>query len=145
MPSTSGLASLPVELIHAVIALLPNRDIKNLRLTCTRLGRIAHPRLKRVFLSANPLNIEVFRAIADHDCFRRGVVEIIWDDTLLTNEIELNDNRRNSLSIFAGIPLIEGVPEWFQRICAWNLEGLLDTGDNHLLLETLWSYYCQLL
>jgi hypothetical protein len=98
-----------------------------------------------VFLSANPLNIEVFRAIADHDSFRRGVVEIIWDDTLLANEIELNDNRRNTLSIYASIGLVEGVPEWFQRICEWNLEWAPDAREKHLSVETSWSYYHQLL
>jgi F-box domain len=138
----STLARLPTELLHAVIAFLPNRDIKNLRLTCTTLSQIAHLRVKRVFLSANLLNIKVFRAIADHDSFRRRVVEIIWDDTLLVSEIELNDNRRNTLSMFAGMPCVEGVPEWFQRICAWNLEW---RGEDRLSVETSWSYYHQLL
>lgn len=145
MPSTSDLARLPIELIHAIIALLPNRDIKSLRLTCTLLSRVAHLRFKRVFLSANPLNIKVFRAIADHDSFRRGVVEIIWDDTLLANEIKLNDNRRNTLSMFASMDHVEGVPEWFQRICAWNLEETRSRTDYRLSVETSWSYYHQLL
>jgi hypothetical protein len=69
MSFTFSLARLPVEVIHAVIGFLPNRDIKSLCLTCTTLSRIAHLRLKRVFLSANPLNIKVFRAIADQDTF----------------------------------------------------------------------------
>lgn len=37
-------------------------------------------RLQRVFLSVNPLNIKVFRAIADHEKFRHKIVEIVWDD-----------------------------------------------------------------
>lgn len=36
--------------------------------------------LSRVFLSANPLNIEVFHAVADHPKFRHQVTEIIWDE-----------------------------------------------------------------
>jgi hypothetical protein len=28
----------------------------------------------------NTVNIEVFRAIADRETFRKGIVEIIWDD-----------------------------------------------------------------
>lgn len=143
---TFNLARLPVEIILAITGFLPNRDIKSLRLTCITLSRIAHLRLKRVFLSANPLNIKVFRAIADHDTFRRGVVEIIWDDTLLANEIELDDDRRNTLSLLAGDEIVEGVPEWFQRIYEWNLESWpFDSEVDCLPLETSWSYYTQLL
>jgi hypothetical protein len=47
------------------------------------LSRIAHLRLKRVFLSANLRNIEVLRAIADHEVLRHNIVEIIWDDVRL--------------------------------------------------------------
>ncbi len=51
-------------------SLLPNRDIKSLRLVYRGLHSAIPLRLTRVFLSANPLNIEVFRAVADHDVFR---------------------------------------------------------------------------
>lgn len=41
-------------------------------------------RLQRVFLSANLLNIKVFRAIADHEKFRHKITEIVWDDARFT-------------------------------------------------------------
>lgn len=84
----SLLLRLPVELSLAVVSYLPNRDIKSLRLTCRRLSQIAHLRLSRVFLSANPLNIEVFRAIGNHERYRHNVVEIIWDDVQLPEDLE---------------------------------------------------------
>ncbi|KAL7921523.1 hypothetical protein ACQKWADRAFT_327582 [Trichoderma austrokoningii] len=63
------LTLLPPEIIENILSSLDNRAIKNLRLT--------------FFLSANPLNIQVFRAIADHDILRHRIVEIIYDDARL--------------------------------------------------------------
>lgn len=84
-PTTTrnNLLLLPSEL-HAIIqSHLPNRDIKSIRLTCRYLCDTFSLRFDRVFLSANPRNIEVFRAIADHNGLRRKVTEIIWDDARL--------------------------------------------------------------
>ncbi|RKL39442.1 hypothetical protein BFJ72_g6916 [Fusarium proliferatum] len=77
------LHTLPNELLGAICCLLCNRDIKNLRLTCRALGEKSPLRLNRVFISANPRNIEVLLAVANHDVFRHRVKEIIWDDSLL--------------------------------------------------------------
>ncbi|KAF5228637.1 hypothetical protein FAUST_10942 [Fusarium austroamericanum] len=77
---TPVFQELPNELLKSVFDLLPNRDIKNLRLTCRYLSHHAPLRLDRVFISANPLNIEVFLAVANHNSFRHKVKEIIWDD-----------------------------------------------------------------
>jgi hypothetical protein len=71
---------LPVELWSAILSHLPNRDIKTLRLVSKQSCNSVELRLQRVFLSANPLNIKVFRAIADHEKFRHKITEIIWDD-----------------------------------------------------------------
>ncbi|KAK4038019.1 hypothetical protein C8A01DRAFT_48313 [Parachaetomium inaequale] len=78
-----GLLGLPTELLVSISSSLPNRDIKSLRLTCRRLFSTASLRLTRVFLSANPRNIDVFRSITDHETFRQQIVEIIWDDARL--------------------------------------------------------------
>lgn len=77
------LLQLPPETTSTILSNLTNRDIKSLRLTCKALCTISPLRLDRVFLSANPRNIEVLRAVADHEVLRKGVVEIIWDDTRL--------------------------------------------------------------
>lgn len=82
-PVSSRLLQLPPELSSTIPSYLSNRDIKSLRLTCKALCAIAPLHLDRVFLSANPRNIEVLRAIADHQVLRKGVVEIVWDDARL--------------------------------------------------------------
>ena len=83
---SSRLLQLPAEILTAIPVYLPNRDIKSLRLTCQTLHATSKLRLERVFLSANPRNIDVFRAIAEHEVLRKQIVEIVWDDTLLQDE-----------------------------------------------------------
>ncbi|KAJ4139682.1 hypothetical protein NW768_001023 [Fusarium equiseti] len=106
------LQKLPTELVNDIFGLLPNRDIKSLRLTCRDLRKQAHLRFDRVFISANPLNVKVFLAVANHNIFRQQVKEIIWDDATLMplpsddhdsnygyssdeNEIFYNDDYQN--------------------------------------------------
>lgn len=79
------LLKLPKELLDAVTSQLANIDIKRLRGVNRAARDIVPLRLQRVFLSANPLNIEVFRAIADHEGFRKNVTEIVWDDARLVD------------------------------------------------------------
>ncbi|KAG4259860.1 hypothetical protein FPRO03_12510 [Fusarium proliferatum] len=81
--SSPALQTLPNELLGAICALICNSDIKSLRLTCRALGDKSYLRFDRVFISANPRNIEVLLAVANHDVFRHRVKEIIWDDSLL--------------------------------------------------------------
>ncbi|KAK1245474.1 hypothetical protein MKX08_005103 [Trichoderma sp. CBMAI-0020] len=76
------LPTLPPELIGNLVSLLDNRSIKSLRLTCRHFSAIKL-RISRVFLSANPLNIRVLRSIADHDVYRQGITELIYDDARL--------------------------------------------------------------
>lgn len=76
-----SIPDLPFELWSSISSHLPNSDIKSMRLVCKRFHNVARLRLHRVFLSANLLNIKVFRAITDHNTFRHGVTEIVWDDS----------------------------------------------------------------
>ncbi|SPJ90319.1 uncharacterized protein FTOL_13200 [Fusarium torulosum] len=78
-----ALQTLPNELVGAICALLCNRDIKGLRLTCRALGDKSPLRFDRVFISPNPRNVEVLLAVATHNVFRHRVKEIIWDDAIL--------------------------------------------------------------
>lgn len=113
-PALPPLVGLPVELLTAISSLLPNRDIKSLRLACRRLRSAVCLRLTRVFLSANPRNVEVVRAVADHGFFRTQVTEIIWDDARL----------RACGPREQGEPMEEGGHEhlgWFGRQCERNL------------------------
>lgn len=110
---SGSLSYLPVEIIKKIVSNLPNSDIKNLRQTCSYIKDIAHLRLDRVFLSTNPLDIDVFRAIADDDFFRFGVKEIIYDDARHSNDYDTFHDV-----YFEGdegdIGDVTGVPDWFR-------------------------------
>lgn len=118
-----ALTRLPLELLESVLSHLPNRDIKNVRLTCTHLRNVAHLRLDRVFLSANPRNIQVFKAIANHHTFSQHIVEIIYDDARLPHSLETEDDIE-----FGDMddPPPAGVPGWYARIYRENLERIKD-------------------
>lgn len=71
------LADVPLEILLLILSSLTNRDRKSLRLTCKVLHNTIPLCFSRVFLSLNPVDIEVFRAVADHPKFRHQVTEII--------------------------------------------------------------------
>ncbi|KAJ6785856.1 hypothetical protein PWT90_10402 [Aphanocladium album] len=77
------LTRLPRELLAIVVSHLTNGDIKCLRAASRGTERLVALRIRRVFLSANSRNINVLRAVADHEALRHGVTEIVWDDARL--------------------------------------------------------------
>ncbi|KAI1015414.1 hypothetical protein LB504_011131 [Fusarium proliferatum] len=79
----STVECLPNKLLSAICDLLPNSDIKNLRLASPLLGQNCQLQISRVFISPNLLNIYVAHAIATNETYRLGVEEIIWDDATL--------------------------------------------------------------
>ncbi|KAG6979257.1 hypothetical protein FocnCong_v010249 [Fusarium oxysporum f. sp. conglutinans] len=81
--SSNPFQRFPSELVGAICSLLPNSDIKNLRLTSRYLNDKSRLRLNRLFISPNERNLDVLRAVANHPTFRLGVEEIIWDDATL--------------------------------------------------------------
>ncbi|OJJ96273.1 hypothetical protein ASPACDRAFT_47043 [Aspergillus aculeatus ATCC 16872] len=121
------LLSLPPEVFHLIISTLSNREIKLLRLTCSLLCDVARLRLSRVFLSADPLNIRVFRAVAEHPIFRKQVTEIVWDDALLIDD---PTPEHDPYDVDAGIESDDeeeenkDCPKWFVAICRSNLDEL---------------------
>lgn len=150
------LVGLPDELLNGILCQLRNRDLKHLRLTCRFLRCRAHLHIDRVFISANSQNVEVFRAIADHEIFRMGITEIIWDDARLQNwepeDPELDgDSDDNS----------GGCPDWFERACEANAEKMIgraiDKGnpigdiarekqlEAQLPYKASWAYYQKLI
>ncbi|KAJ5547206.1 hypothetical protein N7494_004791 [Penicillium frequentans] len=119
------VANLPVEVILLICADLPNSDIKSLRLTCTRISHIAQLRLTRVFLSADPTNIRVFRAIADHERYRKQIKEIVYDDARLTywrmsSRTGFEKPRWEETVAMS----TEGCPDWFAKVCHQNIAHL---------------------
>lgn len=139
------------EPLAAIVSYLPNPDLKRLRVTCKALGGVVPLRFERIFLSANPRNIEVARAIADNERFCKGVQEIIWDDALLVHEI-IRPNE--AYHMLADPTVSEGdAPDWFIRACEENIKqlknvrggtGRLRTGKLLSFSES-WSYYEELL
>ena len=145
------LVLLVPELLTAIVSYLLNPDLKSLRLTCKALGEEVPLHFDRVFLSANSRNIEVARAIADNERFRKGVQEIIWDDALLVREIV---RPNEAIHMLADSPRAEGdPPTWFIRACKDNIENLKHLKRDRRRLKTReflsfsesWSYYETLL
>lgn len=106
---------LPVEILAAVLSFLANKDVKILRLTSKTLKERTLLRLDRVFLSANSRNIQVFRAIADHEEFHHRVKEVIWDDAQLPGPSAFPDAIREE-SLFS-VTQVKDVPYWFVVGC----------------------------
>ncbi|KAI5463744.1 hypothetical protein BGZ63DRAFT_413267 [Mariannaea sp. PMI_226] len=154
MPSSSpepsfNLLWLPTELRDAIFSYLENRDIKNLRATCSSLKEAICLSFGRVFLSANPLNIQVFRAVANHDTFRHGVTEIVWDDVRLLREPEFPDERSHGYPDGEPEDIVTktGCSRWFQkgRQDARYYKNGRKPVDWTLGLEESWAYYETLL
>lgn len=129
----NSLAAVPRELFDSILSYLPNRDIKSLRLTCKHFSDPGCLRIQRVFLSANPLNIEIFYTIANHETFRHNIVEIIWDDARFIS----GPPRYASPSEEDRLPLVENeenyyedenkrCPQWFANACTDKLEELTE-------------------
>ncbi|KAL6791915.1 hypothetical protein J3E68DRAFT_409686 [Trichoderma sp. SZMC 28012] len=133
--SSSLLTELPRELLGNIVSRLENSDLKNLRLSCKLLASTSALRINRVFLSANPLNVRVFRAIADHEEYRHGITEIVYDDARLPRSaFEAQATRRPEMLITGPPPdpltpweaefqstAQEADEEWFQSARKANL------------------------
>ena len=120
--ASSGLVLLPAEILALVVSHLSNNDVKSLRLTCKRVHAKTKLRLDRVFLSANPRDVQVFRAVADDDTFRHGIVEIIWDDAVIQDTAREHDGTEYNVYEADEDEEEEypGVPPWFSRACEKN-------------------------
>jgi hypothetical protein len=144
----SPMLRLPPEIIKTIVDQVPNSTIKNLRLTCRFYLETVALRLDRVFISANPRNVEVFTAIANHDAFRAKITEIIWDDALLyvrpvprsaveayygsdddyQDYVEESDDECDK----NGINWRGNVPRWFRKACRDNVFFLKEKRDKYL-------------
>lgn len=111
-----GLMHLPKELLDEIPPYLTGKDIKNLRLACKLFSNIPLC-LSRVFISANPIDIEVFRSIADHEAYRRGVKEIIWDEARFGNPRSGSDGHELEC---------RKAPYEYRDACKENLYGIME-------------------
>ncbi|CAG9982968.1 unnamed protein product [Clonostachys byssicola] len=125
-------SALPIEVLHLICGHLPNSDIKNLRLTSSFFATTARLDFRRVFLSANSRNIEVFLAVANHSVFRTQVVEIIYDDALLPAA----DNLWHGGMSLGPSKLLEDQcakgppPRWIRQACRRDLEALIEASED---------------
>ncbi|KAI2725291.1 hypothetical protein CBS147326_6003 [Penicillium roqueforti] len=153
-------SSLPVELLICISSYLTNRDLKSLRLACRLLAQVAHIRVNRVFLSANPCNIRVFRTIADDEEFRHHVTEIVWDDARFIEGPKPHPHPTGEIDE-ADIDPDQGCPYWFVAACKENIHdrNVRKTYDivrpddvargkqviTQLSLKSCWQFYQNLL
>ncbi|KAL6230488.1 hypothetical protein BDW75DRAFT_234351 [Aspergillus navahoensis] len=100
----------------------------------------------RVFLSANPLKIAVFCAIADSEIFRHSVNETIWDDARFIKapfgEFHITDSRED-----LWINEDSGCPYWFVNALP-TIEQLILAEEQlaaELPLKISWQHYQNLL
>ncbi len=119
-------------------------------MTCKILCERVPLNLDRVFLPANPRDIEVARAIIDHETFRHGIVEIIWNDALFSHDIPRPNEQILLLMDSSTPPREEGdPPRWFARACRKNIESLTHRKvmkrDPDLSFSESWDYYQRLL
>ncbi|CAH0058834.1 unnamed protein product [Clonostachys solani] len=78
---TPALLNLPAEIHNEIAFFLSGREVKNLRLVCTKALERFPLKLSRVFLSPNEADIKVFRKVSEHETLRHQVVELVWDHT----------------------------------------------------------------
>lgn len=114
--TSNSFPALPFELWESVSSHLSNPDIKSLRLACTQFSNAATPRIQRVFLSANPLNIAVFRGIAGHNKFRHRVTEIIWGEARLVRGPPRIDQPDEGNGLLSDEEDPENIREWARNL-----------------------------
>jgi hypothetical protein len=120
----ASLSALPVELADHITSFLSNHDIKSLRLTCSYLHSRVTLRLKRVFISANPLNIKVVEEVANHEQFRRGVTEIIWDEAYLGFAGRMLPPGCQEPHVYRDWNFNSHCPQWYQIWGKRNIDEL---------------------
>ncbi|KAF5552687.1 hypothetical protein FMEXI_2838 [Fusarium mexicanum] len=147
------LPRLPQELTNAISQYLDGGDLKALRETCSAMARAVPLRFDRIFISTNSLNIQVFKAIADHDIYRHQVTEVIWDDARLFTGPELwqyKDEWEYHGREPDMIVTENGCSKWFQKESStsgddWCHRYTFPVADNHMGLAECWEYYKPLL
>ncbi|KFY31256.1 hypothetical protein V493_01264 [Pseudogymnoascus sp. VKM F-4281 (FW-2241)] len=142
----SPMLRLPPEIIKTIVDQVPNSTIKTLRLTCRFYLEAVALRLDRVFISANPRNVEVFTAIANHEAFRAKITEIIWDDALLY----VRPVPRNAVEAYYGLD--DGYQDYAEESDECDKNGINWRGNvpgaqqacEQMPMEGAWAYYQQL-
>ncbi|KAF4482960.1 hypothetical protein CGGC5_v010223 [Colletotrichum fructicola Nara gc5] len=144
LPSASAvvdfLTKSPFEIAALIFSCIDDIDIKNLRLSCMKIANLASPhlRFKRVFIDASPLNVEVFRAVAENETFRHDVHEIVWDESRYETPSDRDHSDEGDDEDSPWIKRPRGVPFWFYRCYHAAIESLEDRRQHDV--ETLPQY-----
>ncbi|KAH7140371.1 hypothetical protein B0J13DRAFT_446626 [Dactylonectria estremocensis] len=149
--SAKGILRLPSETIAAICSQLPNSSIKDLRLSCVSLSAIACLRFDRVFLSAQPREIEIFHNVANSDKYRGRLGEIVYDDGPADDDtVSATEAHQDGDHYVLHLEPNDGddvrkVPRWFSFACEQNrriLTAELDDRVEHLMsTEKSWEEY----
>lgn len=107
------LFRLPPELLDIILSHLRTIDLKHLRLTCRRLRHLSL-RIRRVFLSKNQRDVDVFIAIARHEVFRHEVCEIIFDDARFPKP--MGTVEALEWGFFGHITPPRVIPRWYRAL-----------------------------
>ncbi|PGH13270.1 hypothetical protein AJ80_06380 [Polytolypa hystricis UAMH7299] len=85
MASDTGprLSDLPFDILDLISKVLPNSDLKNIRLASKAMCNYPLLRFDRVFISAFEKDLDAAEAITSHPFFYKDIKEIVWDDTSL--------------------------------------------------------------
>ncbi|KAI0459240.1 hypothetical protein F5B21DRAFT_527033 [Xylaria acuta] len=124
-PPRPPLVRLPGEISRLIYSHPSNRDIKNLRLVSSFFDRTAPLRLDRVFISADPRNLEVFEAVSQHDVYRAQITEVVWDDALLASSLLEHDPSAINNVITDEIDdrsERDPCPKWYSKACEENIQ-----------------------
>ncbi|KAK4546527.1 hypothetical protein LTR36_001744 [Oleoguttula mirabilis] len=82
------MEKLPFELLELVIANADRSTLKPLRLTCKAFDTVTAPFLyHRLWISSHSLDLEVFGLVVSNPLLRKGVTELIWDDTTFCDSL----------------------------------------------------------
>jgi F-box associated protein len=115
------LFRLPPELLDIIFSHLRTIDLKHLRLTCSRLRHLSL-RFRRVFLSTNQRDIDVFVAIARPEVFRYEVCGIIFDDARFRGP--MGTVEALDWGFFGHITPPRVIPRWYRVIFDHTLNEL---------------------
>lgn len=97
--SVSPFLKIPQEMVSGICKHLDNRNIKNLRLVCSRLGSFAECHMDRVFISPDRRVLEVFWAVAKDSRYIGKVKQILWDNSV-SNDTKSFDTEEKDVERF---------------------------------------------
>ena len=118
---TSGVTSLPDELLAAILSHISKSDLKNARSTCLRWSNIGAEFLfQRVYFAPRKGEMELFSNITSHPIFSRTIKEVVYDGRLFVSPY--SDRQR----------FLDQYQSWIDATCP---DMRFDMVDEELVVE----------